>query len=241
MSNQDQSNSADQDKMYYNKLTDFIKRLNVGYNEEVSADEVMSPSIRESQIPRLPAPMDTCYLETPDGEKHELPIYEPVLGPKAIDGQFLHKKSGYFTYDPGFTSTASCVSAITFIDGNKGQLLYRGYSIDKLAENCNFLEVCFLLLYGNLPDIEQLRTFEEKVMDEMMVHEKIKEFYKGYQSNAHPMSIMCGVVGALSQFFIKGLDVKDPQQRETTAIKLIAKFPTLAAISFRTSKGLPLV
>ena len=103
------------------------------------------------------------------------------------------------------------MSGITFIDGNKGQLLYRGYSIDALAENCGFLEVCFLLLYGNLPDIDQLRTFEEKVMDEMMVHEKIKEFYKGFQSNAHPMSIMCGVVGALSQFFIKGLDVKDPQ------------------------------
>ena len=142
--------------------------------------------------------MDTCYIETPDGEKHEIPIYEPVLGPKALDGQVLSKKSGYFTYDPGFTSTASCVSAITFIDGGKGQLLYRGYSIDKLAENCSYLEVCFLLLYGNLPDTDQLKTFEEKVIDEMMVHEKIKEFYKGYQANAHPMSIMCGVVGALS-------------------------------------------
>jgi len=102
------------------------------------------------------------------------------------------------TYDPGFTSTASCVSQITFIDGEKGQLLYRGYSIDKLAENCTFLETCFLLLYGDLPNKQQLDVFQEKVMDEMLVHERIKDFYKGFESNAHPMSIMCGVVGALS-------------------------------------------
>jgi citrate synthase len=177
----------------------------------------------------------------PDGEKHEIPMYQPVIGPKALDGQYLHKKTGMFTYDPGFTSTASCVSQITYIDGEKGQLLYRGYSIDKLAENCTFLETCFLLLYGDLPNKEQLDVFEEKVMDEMLVHERIKDFYKGFESNAHPMAIMCGVVGALAQFFNESMDIKDPKQRENTAIKLIAKFPTLAAISFRTSKGLPLV
>ena len=103
-----------------------------------------------------------------------------------------------YTYDPGFTSTASCVSAITFIDGEKGQLLYRGYSIDKLAESCSFLETCFLLLYGDLPNEEQLRIFNEKVTDEMLVHERIKDFYKGFESDAHPMAIMCGVVGALA-------------------------------------------
>ena len=119
-------------------------------------------------------------------------------GPLAIDGVSLSKAAGMHTYDPGFTSTASCVSGITFIDGNKGQLLYRGYSIDKLAENCSFLETCFLLLYGDLPNKAQLEIFEEKVMDQMLVHEKIKDFYKGFEANAHPMSIMCGVVGALA-------------------------------------------
>lgn len=123
-----------------------------------------------------------------------------------------------------------------------GQLLYRGYPIDKLAENCSFLETCFLLLYGDLPNKEQLRAFEGRVIDEMLVHERIKDFYKGYMPDAHPMAIMCGVVGALSQFFDpEHMDIKDPVHREQTAIKLIAKFPTLAAISFRTSKGLPLV
>jgi citrate synthase len=177
----------------------------------------------------------------PNGDKHEIPIYAPVIGPKALDGSVLSKKTGMYTYDPGFTSTASCVSQITYIDGDIGQLLYRGYSIDEIAENCTFLETCFLLMYGDLPNKEQLATFEEKVMDEMLVHEKIKDFYKGYESNAHPMSIMCGVVGALAQFFTDNMDIKDPKQRENTAIKLIAKFPTLAAISFRTSKGLPIV
>jgi citrate synthase len=169
-------------------------------------------------------------------------MYAPVLGPEVLDGPELHKKTGMYTFDPGFTSTASCVSQITFIDGEVGQLLYRGYSIDKLAENCSFLETCFLLLYGDLPNREQLTIFEEKLIEEMLVHERIKDFYKGYMSDAHPMAIMCGVVGALSQFFDQStLDIKDPVHREQTAIRLIAKFPTLAAISFRTSKGLPLV
>jgi citrate synthase len=126
-----------------------------------------------------------------------------------MDGPAIHKATGMFTYDPGFTSTASCVSGITFIDGNKGQLLYRGYSIDKLAENCSFLETCFLLMYGDLPSKKQLDIFEEKVKDEMLVHEKIKDFYKGYESNSHPMAIMCGVIGALSSFFHENLDIKD--------------------------------
>lgn len=177
----------------------------------------------------------------PNGDKHEIDLYEPNIGPKALNGQQLYNKTGLFTYDPGFTSTASCVSAITYIDGEKGQLLYRGYSIDELAEHCTFIETCFLLLYGDLPDKNQLQVFEEKVIEEMLVHEKIKDFYKGFESDAHPMAIMCGVVGALSSFFHDNMDIKNPKQREITAIKLIAKFPTLAAISFRTSKGLPLV
>lgn len=158
-----------------------------------------------------------------------------------MDAKVVYEKTGMHMFDPGFTSTASCVSSITFIDGNKGQLLYRGYSIDKLAEHCTFLETCFLLLYGDLPSKKQLAIFGEKVTDEMMVHEKIKDFYKGFQQNAHPMAIMCGVVGALSSFFHDHLDIKNARTREIVAIKLIAKFPTLAAISYRTSKGLPLV
>lgn len=192
-------------------------------------------------MPKLPASEEHCVIEMPNGDKHDIPIYAPVIGPKAIDGSVLASKTHMYTYDPGFTSTASCVSQITYIDGDIGKLLYRGYSIDEIAENCTFLETCFLLMYGDLPNKEQLATFEEKVMDEMLVHEKIKDFYKGYESNAHPMSIMCGVVGALAQFFTDNMDIKDPKQRENTAIKLIAKFPTLAAISFRTSKGLPIV
>ena len=143
----------------------------------------------------------------PDGQKHNIPLYKPVLGPKVLDGVSLHKATKCFTYDPGFTSTASCISGITFINGEKGQLLYRGYSIDKIAENCSFVETCFLLLYGDLPSKTQLEIFNEKVMDEMLIHEKIKDFYKGYESNAHPMAIMCGVVGALSSFFHDNLNI----------------------------------
>lgn len=119
--------------------------------------------------------------------------------------------------------------------------MYRGYSIDQLAEHCSYLEVCFLLLHGELPSADQLIEFEDRVKSEMLVHEKIKDFYKGFEPNSHPMSIMCGVIGALSSFFHDNLDIKDPKSREIAAIKLIAKFPTLAAISFRTSKGLPIV
>ena len=149
-------------------------------------------------MPELPESVESCELEMPDGKKHTINMYEPVIGPKVIDGHDINNKTGMYTFDPGFTSTASCVSQITYIDGEIGQLLYRGYSIDKLAENCSFLETCFLLLYGDLPNEEQLNVFEEKVMDEMLVHEKIKDFYKGFESNAHPMAIMCGVVGALA-------------------------------------------
>lgn len=191
--------------------------------------------------PQLPKPIENCEIEMQDGSKHKIPLYQPVLGPKCMDGAELFKKTNMQTYDPGFTSTASCISAITYIDGEKGQLLYRGYSIDKLAENCSYIETCFLLLYGNLPTRQQLAIFEEKVTDEMLVHEKIKDFFKGFQQDAHPMAIMCGVVGALSSFFNGESDFETEAQKEATAIKLIAKFPTLAAISFRTSKGLPLV
>jgi citrate synthase len=129
----------------------------------------------------LPESKEKCTIELPNGDKHELDLYEPTIGPKAFNGPQLYQKTGLFTFDPGFTSTASCVSAITYIDGEKGQLLYRGYSIDELAEHCTFLETCFLLLYGDLPDRQQLEIFQEKVIEEMLVHEKIKDFYKGFE------------------------------------------------------------
>jgi citrate synthase len=183
----------------YNRLTSFIKRINqLDQNPQpVSNQEGGQLDI----TPKLPQSSEACEIEMQDGTKHEIPLYKPVLGPKCMDGASLFKKTNMFTYDPGFTSTASCISAITFIDGEKGQLLYRGYSIDKLAESCSYIETCFLLLYGNLPNKQQLATFEEKVRDEMLVHEKIKDFFKGFQQDAHPMAIMCGVVGALSSFF----------------------------------------
>lgn len=146
-----------------------------------------------------------------------------------------------FTFDPGYTTSGSCASAITYIDGDKGELLYRGYQIQDLADNCTFIESCFLLLYGELPSPDELEDFEERVKDEMLVHEKLKDFFKGFNPKAHPMAIMCSVIGALSSFAHDGLDIEDPKEREKVAVQLIAKFPTLAAFSFRTSIGLPIV
>jgi len=191
--------------------------------------------------PVIPESKEKCKLTLPDGTEVELNILEGVLGPKMIDIRDLYQKTGLFTFDPGFTASGSCASAITFIDGNKGQLLYRGYSIKDLADNCTFIETCFLLLYGELPTKIELEDFEEKVKDEMLVHEKLKDFFKGFNPKAHPMAIMCSVIGALSSFMHEGLDIDDAKERENVAIQMIAKFPTLAAFSFRTSIGLPIV
>eukprot|EP00343_Euplotes_focardii_P012045 CAMPEP_0205831276 /NCGR_PEP_ID=MMETSP0206-20130828/43603_1 /ASSEMBLY_ACC=CAM_ASM_000279 /TAXON_ID=36767 /ORGANISM="Euplotes focardii, Strain TN1" /LENGTH=313 /DNA_ID=CAMNT_0053135761 /DNA_START=1 /DNA_END=942 /DNA_ORIENTATION=- len=158
-----------------------------------------------------------------------------------IDVRDLYQKSGMFTFDPGYTATGSCASAITYIDGGKGQLLYRGYKIEDLAANCTFIETCFLLLYGELPTSVELEDFEERVKDEMLVHEKLKDFFKGFNQNAPPMAIMCSVIGALSSFYHEETNIEDSKSREKVAIQLIAKFPTLAAFSFRTSIGLPIV
>ncbi|TNV79586.1 hypothetical protein FGO68_gene5624 [Halteria grandinella] len=211
------------------------EKKDTGYEIDSQRQEIL--------VPKLPPSTKKCLLELPDGKNVELPLLHGTEGPLSIDGRQFYQKTGLYTFDPGFTSTASCVSAITYIDGDEGKLWYRGYSIDELAAHCTFLEVCFLLLYGDLPSKQQLKQFEEKVNDEMIVHEKIKDFYKGFNLNAHPMSIMCGVVGALASFYeydAKDI-VSDPKQRELSAIKLIAKMPTLTAIAFRTSKGLPIV
>ncbi|CAI2365162.1 unnamed protein product [Moneuplotes crassus] len=191
--------------------------------------------------PKAPESKEKCKLVLPDGTEVELSILEGTLGPKMLDIRDLYAKTGMFTFDPGYTASGSCVSAITYIDGGKGQLLYRGYKIEDLAANCTFIETCFLLLYGELPTASDLADFEERVKDEMLVHEKLKDFFKGFNPKAHPMAIMCSVIGALSSFYHEDLDIEDPKQKERVAIQMIAKFPTLAAFSFRTSMGLPMV
>ncbi|MCL4144324.1 UNVERIFIED_CONTAM: hypothetical protein GTU68_017743 [Idotea baltica] len=146
-----------------------------------------------------------------------------------------------FTYDPGFTSTAACDSTITYIDGDLGQLLYRGYPIDQLAEDSHFLEVCYLLLYGELPDQAKLDDFEYRVTNHTMLHEQMTNFYRGFRRDAHPMSIMCGVVGALAAFYHDSTDIRDPLQREIASIRMIAKMPTIAAWAYKYSIGQPFV
>jgi citrate synthase len=158
-----------------------------------------------------------------------------------IDIRNLYTQTGHFTFDPGFTCTSSCLSAITYIDGEEGELWYRGYRVQELAENCGFLEVCYLLLYSELPTQPELNRFERAIKDEMCIHSKLIDFYHAFQQGAHPMAIMVGVVGALSAFFHEDMDVHDPAQREAAAVKIVAKFPMIAAVAYRTAYGLPIV
>ncbi|MEM6620307.1 MAG: citrate synthase [Pseudomonadota bacterium] len=171
----------------------------------------------------------------------ELPIYSPTAGPDVIDIRKLYAEGKVFTYDPGFTSTAACDSAITFIDGNKGELLHRGYPIDQLAEKSHYLEVCYLLLYGELPSAEQLEDFEARVTNHTMLHEQMMNFFRGFRRDAHPMAIMVGVVGAMSAFYHDSTDINDEWQREVASIRLIAKMPTIAAWAYKYSVGQPFV
>ena len=171
----------------------------------------------------------------------ELPIFSPNLGPDVVDIRKLYAQGDVFTYDPGFTSTASCESAITYIDGDKGELLYRGYPIDQLAEKSHFLEVCYLLLYGELPTAAQLDEFVPRVTRHTMLHEQMAYFYRGFRRDAHPMSIICGVQGAMSSFYHDSTDINDPWQREVASIRMIAKMPTVAAWAYKYSIGQPFV
>lgn len=177
---------------------------------------------------------------TVDGldESIELPVYSGTLGPDVIDVTALTGK-GYFTYDPGFMSTASCDSAITYIDGGKGILLHRGYAIDDLAEKSNYLETCYLLLHGELPSKAEYEEFVEIITTHSMVNESISRFIKGFNYDAHPMAMMCGVVGALSAFYHDSLDINNPRHRIISAHRLIAKIPTIAAMCYKHSKGEP--
>ncbi len=178
---------------------------------------------------------------TIDGQDYELPIYSPTAGPDVIDIRKLYGQAGVFTYDPGFTSTASTDSTITFIDGGKGELLHRGYPIDQLAEKSHYLEVCYLLLYGELPSAAKLEEFESLVTHHTMLHEQMMNFFRGFRRDAHPMAIMVGVVGAMSAFYHDSTDINDPHQREVATIRLIAKMPTVAAMAYKYHIGQPFV
>ncbi len=171
----------------------------------------------------------------------EFPIYKGSIGPDVIDIRKLYGSTGKFTYDPGFMSTAACNSTITYIDGDKGELLYRGYPIEQLAVNCDFLETCYLLLNGELPNAAAKKKFVDTVTRHTMVHEQMQFFFRGFRRDAHPMSVLVGTVGALASFYHDSLDINAPHHREVSAIRLIAKMPTLVAMAYKYSIGQPFV
>ena len=171
----------------------------------------------------------------------EFPIYKGSIGPDVVDIRKLYGATGKFTYDPGFMSTAACNSSITYIDGDKGELLYRGYPIEQLAVNCDFLETCYLLLNGELPNQAEKEKFVNTVTRHTMVHEQMQFFFRGFRRDAHPMSVLVGTVGALASFYHDSLDINDPHHREVSAIRLIAKMPTLVAMAYKYSVGQPFI
>ena len=175
------------------------------------------------------------------GTDYDFDIHEGTVGPSVIDVSKLYGQSGQFTYDPGFTSTASCKSAITYIDGEEGVLLHRGYPIEQLADKGSFIETCYLLLNGELPNAAELAEFEDAITNHTMLHEQMNRFFHGFRRDAHPMAIMTGVVGAMSAFYHDSTDITDPHQREVATIRLIAKMPTIAAMAFKYTVGQPFV
>jgi citrate synthase len=175
------------------------------------------------------------------GNNYDLPLMPGTVGPKVIDVRPLYAQTGHFTYDPGYTSTGSCESKITYIDGEEGVLLHRGYPIEELAEQSNFLEICYLLLNGELPSKAEYEEFNSIITNHTMVHEQLHTLYRGFRRDAHPMAIMCGVVGALSAFYHDSTDINDPHQRMIASHRLIAKVPTIAAMAYKYSIGQPFV
>src|SRR5215467_2542814 len=173
------------------------------------------------------------------GKDYDFPVYAGTQGPNVVDIRKLYDQADIFTYDPGFTSTASTESNITFIDGDKGVLQYRGYPIADLAEHFSFLETCYLLLNGELPNKAQMEKFDYAITHHTMVHEQLATFFRGFRRDAHPMAIMCGVVGALSAFYHDSTDITDPEQRMIASHRLIAKMPTIAAMAYKYSIGQP--
>ena len=191
-----------------------------------------------AKVEHVTEPSATLEFE---GKTHEFKVYKGSVGPDVIDISALYKDTGAFTYDPGFTSTASCESKITFIDGDEGILLHRGYPIEQLAEHGDFLEVCYLLLYGELPTKAQKEDFDRRVTRHTMVHEQMSRFFTGFRRDAHPMAVMTGLVGALSAFYHDSTDINNPKHREIAAIRLIAKMPTLVALAHKYGIGQPFI
>ncbi|MEP3245893.1 MAG: citrate synthase [Sneathiella sp.] len=183
----------------------------------------------------------TVNFTEKDGEPLSLPLISGTVGPDVVDVRKLYGATGHFTYDPGFTSTASCDSAITYIDGDEGVLMHRGYKIEELASQSDFMEVCFLLLKGELPNAEQKAKFSHDITYHTMLHEQLIQFFKGFRRDAHPMAIMVGVVGALSAFYHDSTDINDPKQRMVASYRLIAKMPTIAAMAYKYSVGQPFI
>lgn len=175
------------------------------------------------------------------GKTIEMPIHEPTYGDAVVDIGTLHKELGYFTYDPGYVSTASCSSAITYLDGPKGELMYRGYPIEQLASKCSFIEICHLLLNGTLPTANELREFKHTITCHTMLNENLRNFFDGFNYDAHPMAMMTGVVGSLAAFYHDKLDIQDPIHRMITAHRLIAKMPTIAAACYKHNVGQPIM
>jgi citrate synthase len=181
-------------------------------------------------------------LSFSDGSPNmDLPIYKGTVGPEVIDIRKLYGQTGKFTYDPGFLSTASCNSTITYIDGDKGELLYRGYPIEQLAVGCDYMDTCHLLLYGELPNAEQKASFTARVTNHTMVNEQMQFFLRGFRRDAHPMAVLTGLVGALSAFYHDSTDINNPEHREIAAIRLIAKMPTLVAMAYKYTVGQPYI
>ncbi len=180
-------------------------------------------------------------IDNLSGRQYELPVISGTVGPDVIDIRTFYQDTGYFTFDPGFTSTGSCESAITFIDGDKGVLLYRGYAIQDLAERSDFMEVCYLLLYGDLPTADQKRKFEHDITYHTMLHEQLVRFYEGFRRDSHPMAVMVGVVGALSAFYHDSTDITNPRHRMIASYRMIAKMATIAAWAFKYSIGQPFI
>ena len=185
-----------------------------------------------------PKDVPAAKLES-GGNDYNLNVHGGSIGPSVIDVSGLYGSSGQFTYDPGFTSTASCKSSITYIDGEEGILLHRGYPIEQLAEKGNFIETCYLLMHGELPNNDELQEFEQAITMHTMVHEQLQKFYSGFRRDAHPMAIMVGVVGALSAFYHDSTDINDPEQRKIASRRLIAKIPTIAAMAYKYHIGQP--
>ncbi|HZK88922.1 MAG TPA: citrate synthase [Stellaceae bacterium] len=188
------------------------------------------------------APSGTMTLtDNSTGKSIDLPVLEGSVGPKVIDVRSLYAKTGYFTYDPGFMATAACRSSITYIDGDEGILMYRGYPIQELADKSDFLEVAYLLLNGELPTPDQKTQFVSDITHHTMVHEQITTFFRGFRRDAHPMAVLCGVVGALSAFYHDSTDINDPYQRMVASHRLIAKLPTIGAMAFKYAHGQPFI